>query len=81
MLLAPAGDPDELAAAAAQATYGGLRSPYVDRRGWRAFFTAPAMDVPVSVRIGTRWAYGRSDRGGYVDLVVPDHGLALAGTR
>lgn len=76
VLLAPAGDPDELAAARLKATYGGLRSPYVDRRGWRAFFTAPAMDVPVSVRIGTRWAYGRSDRGGYVDLVVPDHGLA-----
>jgi hypothetical protein len=23
------------------ATYGGMRSPYLRRRGWRAFFTAP----------------------------------------
>ena len=57
------------------ATYGGLRSPYQQRRGWRAFITAPAMGVPVEVRIGERVEHGRSDRSGHVDLTVRKHGL------
>ncbi len=57
------------------ATYGGLRSPYLRRRGWRAFFTAPAMNVPVEVRVGHHVAHGRSDRSGHIDLTFRGHGL------
>lgn len=75
VLMYQPGDPDELAAERDELTYGGLRSAYLTRRGWRAFVTAPAMDVPVSVKIGSRWAYGRSDRSGNVDLTVDGHNL------
>ena len=50
------------------------RLPYP--RGWRAFIGAPASGVPVTVTIGERTVHGRSDRGGHVDLVAHDHGLA-----
>ncbi|WP_347350667.1 phosphatase domain-containing protein [Intrasporangium sp.] len=58
-------DPDGTAA---------LRPP-PSARGWRAFVTAPAAGVPVSVTIGDRVVHGRSDRGGHVDFVAHDHGL------
>ncbi|MFZ1287439.1 MAG: phosphatase domain-containing protein [Candidatus Phosphoribacter sp.] len=58
------------------ATYAGMRSPYIRRRGWRAFLTAPAMNVPVEVRVGHHVAHGRSDRSGHVDLTFRGHGLA-----
>ncbi|HRW19223.1 MAG TPA: DUF2183 domain-containing protein [Dermatophilaceae bacterium] len=57
------------------ATYGGLRSPYLRRRGWRSFFVSPAMDVPVEVRIGDQVSHCRSDRGGFVDHTVSGHTL------
>ena len=50
------------------------RAPY--QRGWRAFIGAPASGVPVTVTIGERMVYGRTDRGGHIDLVAHDHGLA-----
>lgn len=75
VLLLPTGDPQEAATQRDKVTYGGLRSPYVLRRGWRAFVTAPAMGVPVTVRIGSRVAYGRSDRAGNVDIVLGSHDL------
>ncbi|MDN5796399.1 MAG: DUF2183 domain-containing protein [Intrasporangium sp.] len=62
---APAGERDAAAA---------LRPP-PSARGWRAFVTAPAIGAPVSVTIGDRVVYGRSDRGGHVDFVAHDHGL------
>ncbi len=68
----PHGDDDE---PRQDATYGGMRSPYVRRRGWRAFVTAPAMNVPVEVRVGHTIAHGRSDRSGHVDLTFRNHGL------
>ncbi len=49
------------------------RTPY--QRGWRAFIGAPASGVPVTVTIGERMVYGRTDRGGHIDLVAHDHGL------
>lgn len=49
--------------------------PAPDERGWRAFVTAPAAGVSVSVAIGDRVVYGRTDRGGHVDFVAHDHGL------
>lgn len=57
-------------------TYGGLRSPYVLRRGWRSFFTAPAMGTPVEIRVGNHVAHGRSDRSGHVDVTFHRHGLS-----
>lgn len=53
----------------------GALTPTRYDRGWRAFVTAPASGVPVTVTIGERTVYGRSDRSGYVDLVAHDHGL------
>lgn len=47
----------------------------IAQRGWRVFLTAPAGGVPVTVRIGDAEVQARSDRGGYVDAVVPAHGL------
>lgn len=45
------------------------------RRGWRAFFTTPAMNAPVTVRVGSRTVTARTDRTGILDVVVSDHGL------
>ncbi len=56
-------------------TYGGLRSPGGGARGWRAFVLAPAMGVPVTVRVGNHVAHGRSDRSGHVDLTFRGHAL------
>ena len=53
---------------------GALAPAHYDR-GWRVFVTAHASGVPVTVTIGDREVYGRTDRGGYVDLVAHDHGL------
>ncbi len=53
----------------------GALAPARYDRGWRVFVTAPASGVPVTVTIGDREVYGRSDRGGYVDFVAHDHGL------
>ena len=56
-------------------TYGGLRSLEARRRGWRVFFTAPAMDVPVTISVGGHLAHARSDRSGHVDFTFRGHGL------
>lgn len=40
-------------------------------RGWRAFVTAPAVGVPIDVEVAGRVYTARTDRGGFVDLVVP----------
>lgn len=56
-------------------TFGGLRSQFGRDRGWRAFITAPAMDVPVSVTIADVTFHTRSDRSGHVDATFRNHGL------
>ena len=53
----------------------GALSPAHYDRGWRAFLTSPATGVPVKVTAGDREIFGRSDRGGHVDIVARDHGL------
>lgn len=53
----------------------GALAPSQSDRGWRVFLQAQASDVPVTVTIGDREVFGRSDRGGYLDLVAHDHGL------
>ena len=52
------------------------------QRGWRQFFTTQVGYLPVTVRIMgqggsvVREIRTRTDRGGYLDLLVEDHGLA-----
>jgi phosphatidate phosphatase APP1 len=45
------------------------------QRGWRAFFTAQVAGVPVTITVGDRQVSATSDRGGYLDVVIDDHGL------
>ncbi len=59
----------------ADASIRDLRGAVDVQRGWRAFLTAPAMDVPVAVIVGGRTTHGRSDRSGYIDVVIPGPGL------
>lgn len=40
-------------------------------RGWRSFVTSPVVGAEVDVVVGTRRQRVTSDRGGYVDTVVP----------
>ena len=56
-------------------TYGGMRSPFLRDRGWRAFVTAPGHGRPVSVRVDGRTFHARSDRSGHIDATFRDHGL------
>jgi phosphatidate phosphatase APP1 len=61
---APAGTPAPDSAAALQ------------RRGWRNFFTAEAIDVPVSVTIAGVRHEAQTDRSGNLDARLPNSGLA-----
>lgn len=46
------------------------------QRGWRQFFTTQVGFLPVTVELGNRKIATRTDRSGYIDLLVEDHGLA-----
>lgn len=46
------------------------------QRGWRQFFTTQVGFLPVTVQLGNRTIKTRTDRSGYVDLLIEDHGLA-----
>lgn len=48
---------------------------FVKRRGFRNFVTAPCVRVPVTLRIGDQQIQSVTDRGGYIDLRIRDHGL------
>ncbi len=57
---------------------GGLRratQEFVKRRGFRNFVTAPCVRVPVTLTVGDQVIHTTTDRGGYIDLRVRDHGL------
>ena len=45
------------------------------QRGWRQFFTTQVGSLPVTVTLGDQTIHTRTDRSGYVDLLVEDHGL------
>lgn len=45
------------------------------QRGWRQFIDAPVPFLPVTIEIGERRLRTRADRGGYLDVVIRDHGL------
>lgn len=47
-----------------------------NQRGWRSYITAPVGYIAVRIRIGGREYRTRTDRSGYIDLVVRGHGLA-----
>ncbi|HET9872994.1 MAG TPA: phosphatase domain-containing protein [Propionibacteriaceae bacterium] len=44
-------------------------------RGWRVFFTAPAVGVSVTVELPTGPRQATTDRGGYLDARFDQHGL------
>jgi phosphatidate phosphatase APP1 len=52
-----------------------LRGNVDEQRGWRAFVTAGAMGVPVSITVGDRTTGAFADRSGYIDVVIPEPGL------
>lgn len=58
----------------------GTRPPSSDaaqhRRGWRNFFTAEALDVPVAVTVAGHRHETSTDRSGNVDVRLPNPGLA-----
>ncbi len=45
------------------------------QRGWHSFLTAQVPDLPVVVRAGNTEVRTTSDGGGYIDVLVRDHGL------
>ena len=51
------------------------RSWLAQRRGWRQFFDAQVPRQPVLVTVGRQRRITFTDRGGYVDLTLSDHGL------
>lgn len=52
-----------------------LRAVELETRGWKAFFATPAVEEPVTVRVNERLVSTRTDRGGFIDLVIRGHGL------
>lgn len=45
------------------------------QRGWRNFFTTQVAHLPITVRAGGTELHTTTDRNGYLDLLVRDHGL------
>lgn len=52
-----------------------LQEDLIARRGWRSYVTAPVSYLPVSVQVGNVSHRTVTDRSGYIDLMVGDHGL------
>ncbi|WP_068400991.1 App1 family protein [Kribbia dieselivorans] len=63
------------AAAHAGATWLELRNADRERRGWKSFFTAPAVGEPVEVTAGDRTVTAYTDRSGIIDVMITGHGL------
>ncbi|MCM3661250.1 DUF2183 domain-containing protein [Georgenia satyanarayanai] len=68
-------DDGDVAGADVGATEDELVEAQEAERGWRSFLTTPVSHLPVVVEIAGREHSARVDRGGYLDLLVPDHGL------
>ena len=47
----------------------------IAQRGWRVFLTAPAVGVRATVTFGAATTQTMTDRGGYIEVEVKDHGL------
>lgn len=59
----------------AEASTTELRAAEDEQRGWRAFITAPAMNVPLKITVGESSVHARSDRSGLIDTTIRGHGL------
>lgn len=68
-------DDDAPPAADVGATETELAEAQQAERGWRSFLTTPVAHLPVAVDIAGRTHAAHVDRGGYLDLLVEDHGL------
>jgi phosphatidate phosphatase APP1 len=44
-------------------------------RGWRAYFTVQVPFHPIRISTGDRSIRATTDRGGYIDVILDDHGL------
>ncbi len=71
----PSSDAPALDAASAQSRQE-VEEANLARRGWRAFVTAPAMNTAIRIEIGEASVVMRTDRSGYIDVMVPGHGLS-----
>jgi phosphatidate phosphatase APP1 len=49
---------------------------FVKRRGFRNFYTVPCVRVPINITVGKTEYRSFTDRGGYIDFRIHDHGLA-----
>lgn len=67
VVLAPEFSPGHLGQAAEK---------FIGRRGWRNFVAAACVHAPYSITVGSREVTGQTDRGGYIEHRVDDHGLA-----
>lgn len=70
LLAAPAVAGEDLPGAGGAAQTGEER-PAAPLRGWRSFLTAPVTGARLEVRIGSATHVLETDRGGYLDAVVP----------
>ena len=66
---------DPVRAAERAPAWGPRSLAVLAERGWRAYFTAQVPDHPVVVRANDRSVRTTTDRGGYVDVMLTDHGL------
>lgn len=55
---------------------GKATEEFVKRRGFRNFFTAPCVRAKVTIKVAGQRIETASDRGGYIDERIRDHGLA-----
>lgn len=46
------------------------------QRGWRSYITAPVGYLPVTITLGETEYRTKTDRSGYIDVEIRDHGLA-----
>ena len=54
---------------------GRATEEFLHRRGWRNFITAPCVHARYTIRVGDAEVTGSTDRGGYIDHRVRQHGL------
>jgi len=55
---------------------GRATEDFMQRRGWRNFFVAACVRAPAIIGVGDQTVQVSTDRGGYLDIRVKDHGLA-----
>lgn len=59
-----------------QSQLGKAAEEFLQRRGWRNFFTAACVHARYTITLGDAVVRGTTDRGGYVDHRLRGHGLA-----